>query len=127
MKKIILSLATVAMVSLFSHSARAEVLWNAIAINSWGWGMATNVSGNTNVSGEEAARSKAIDSCESRTARTCSDMTVSVPTNWYLVGIYCWGNVPSTGGSFYSYQTAVEVAANKVGAKPYNCRIDVQQ
>jgi hypothetical protein len=121
MGKMVLSLVVAAILGLYSQTASAEVQWNAIAINAWGWGMVTNGSS------EESARSKAIDSCESRTARTCSDMTVSVPTNWYLVGIYCWGNVPATGGSFHNYQTAVEVAANKVGAKPYNCRIDVQQ
>lgn len=113
MKKTIL--ASVACAAIFvSGTGLAQADWIAVAMNYHGSGFSSGYD-------EEGARDGAISACEQRTARDCGWTTTSVPSSWYLVGLYCGGE-PTTAGSKHSYQQARLNAATKLGARLSRCR-----
>ncbi len=113
MKKIIFGLVA-GMAMLVSGTGLAHADWIAVAMNSHGSGFSPGYD-------EEDARAGAIYACEQRTGYDCSWTTTSVPSSWYLVGLYCGGE-PTTAGSQYSEHQAKVNAANKLGVRLSRCR-----
>lgn len=83
--------------------------WNAFAINDYAYGSGYATT-------DQQARVRAIDDCK-RNARNnveCHRMVTSMEDHEYLVVIRCDG-IGATGGSKYDFQTAIVVAARKIG------------
>lgn len=118
-KTILAALAATALLGASVQAATADD-WISLAINHHGWGYGTGWS-------EAQAKLNAFNECRNDTGAQCY-AAVSVPYDWYLVGIYCNGQ-PSVAGSQWSYDRAMNLAAQKLGYNRYSnrdCYVDAE-
>lgn len=116
----LLATAALAATMMVAAVTGAQAEWMALAMNYSGAGFSYG-------STEAGAKVDALDQCRWNTEEQCY-ATVSVPENWYLVGIYCEGE-PSVAGSQWSYSRALNLAAQKLGYGGYSdryCYVDSQ-
>lgn len=112
----------IAAIALFGSGVQATSAeeWISLAMNQHGWGYASAWS-------EAQAKLEAFDQCRSETGAQCY-AAVSVPWDWYLVGIYC-DHQPSVAASQWDYERAKDLAAQKLGYQGYssrNCYVDAE-
>ncbi len=115
LRKVLLGAAAAAAIMVSGIvSAQADTVWMAYAVNQRGDSYFVY-----NDDSEGDAKQTAIDQCQDKWARDCSQST-SVPQDWYLVVARCVngdGDVYySTGSSQYGYPTAANQAKNNANS-----------
>ena len=104
-KTLLAALAAIALITAGVQTASAED-WMSLAMNEYGWGYAEGRN-------DPDAKVRAIEECRYETGVQCY-AAVSVPKDWYMVGIYCDGE-PSVAASQRGWERAEDLAAEKLG------------